>query len=351
MSNLTVGELAGALSANAPFDAAAGWDPVGLQLGDSGEEVEAVGVCHEVTDRVVDAALERSIDTLVTYHPLLFHATRRLVAGPGATGRAHRLIRAGISLIVVHTAFDVADGGTADALAQTLGLERIRGFAPLWGPESSRLVAHTAPGRAGVVLETLVAAGASPTTAVSACRVRSSGHAEVPEGEDAAERIELVVEPSRLDAVVAALARATGTTRPRYDVIEARGNAGFVGRVGELPTPRPLADFATRVGRQLECVPRVAPGEVGIADVVAVLPGSGMSMVSAAAATGASVFVTGDVAHHQARLANECGMAVVDAAHAPTERPGVRRLYAAVAAIVDVAVDLSSIDADPWEAN
>ena len=214
-----------------------------------------------------------------------------------------------------------------------------------------RLVAHTDPARAAVTRETLVAAGANPTTGVSACRLRSLGHAEVPEGEDAAERIEVVVEPGQLDAVVAALGRTTGTTRPRYDVIEARGNAGFVGRVGRLPTPTPLADFAIGVGERLGCVPRVAPGEVGVAELVAVLPGSGMSMLSAAAATGASIFVTGDVAHHQARLANECGMAVVDAAHAPTERPGVRRLYAAVAAVVDVAIDLSSIDADPWEAN
>jgi putative NIF3 family GTP cyclohydrolase 1 type 2 len=128
MSTQTVGEFISALAAVAPLDGAAGWDPVGLQLGDRDEPVGSVAVCHEVTTPVVAAVLERSIDTLVTYHPLLFHAARRLVAGPGATGRAHRLVRGGVNLIVVHTAFDVAPGGTADALADALGLERVTGF-------------------------------------------------------------------------------------------------------------------------------------------------------------------------------------------------------------------------------
>ena len=63
---------------------------------------------------------------------------------------------------------------------------------------------------------------------------------------------------------------------------------------------------------------------------------------------GADVIVTGDVSHHRARAAIEVGMAVVDAGHAATERPGVARLYAAVSAALGGAVDLTDVDADPW---
>jgi putative NIF3 family GTP cyclohydrolase 1 type 2 len=160
----------------------------------------------------------------------------------------------------------------------------------------------------------------------------------------------MVVDTARLDAVVAALGAATADPRPRYDVVEARGDAAYVGRVGMLSAPLPIGDFASRVGERLAVTPRVAAGDITLADRIAVLPGSGASMLDAAAATGASAFVTGDVAHHQARLANECGLAIVDAEHAPTERPGVARLYAAVAAAVDVAHDMSVIDANPWKA-
>ena len=46
----TVGDTLAALSALAPPDKAAGWDPVGLQLGDPGAGAGPVAVCHEVTD-------------------------------------------------------------------------------------------------------------------------------------------------------------------------------------------------------------------------------------------------------------------------------------------------------------
>jgi dinuclear metal center YbgI/SA1388 family protein len=346
----TVGDLVSALAAVAPFDAAAGWDPVGLQLGDRKEPAGIVAVCHEVTSAVLDAVIERSVDTLVTYHPLLFHPTRRLVAGPGADGRAHQLVRAGVNLVVVHTAFDVAAGGTADALADALDLEEVTGFGPLWGSETLRLIAYAVPDTSTVVRAALAAAGAGTFEGTSGCSFRMLGVAETATSEDPTERIEVLVATTRLDAVVAALGAVTQNVRPRFDVLEARGDAAFVGRVGDLPAPVPIAAFAAEVGDRLSVVPRVAAGSVALTDRVAVLPGSGASMIAAAAATGASTFVTGDVAHHQARLANECGLAIVDAAHAPTERPGVARLYAAVAAAVDVVVDLSAIDANPWEA-
>ena len=64
--------------------------------------------------------------------------------------------------------------------------------------------------------------------------------------------------------------------------------------------------------------------------------------------SGADVVVTGDVSHHQARAALAAGIAVVDPGHAPTERPGVRALYSAVAEMMDLTIDLTNLNPDPW---
>ncbi len=80
---------------------------------------------------------------------------------------------------------------------------------------------------------------------------------------------------------------------------------------------------------------------------VAVVPGSGRSFLGHA--RGADVLVTGDIGHHDARQAAEAGLAVIDPGHAATERPGLRRLYAAVAQIAADVVDLTGVDADPWQ--
>ncbi|MGI9584605.1 MAG: Nif3-like dinuclear metal center hexameric protein, partial [Acidimicrobiia bacterium] len=104
-----------------PFAGAAGWDPVGLQIGGADRPAGRVGVCHEVSSDVVERVVMDSVDTIVSYHPLLFSPTTSLTAGPSAEGRALRLAEAGVSLVVVHTAMDAAHPGTGDALLTSLG--------------------------------------------------------------------------------------------------------------------------------------------------------------------------------------------------------------------------------------
>ena len=130
---------------------AAEWDPVGLQLGDPGARVDSVGVAHEVTGTVARRAVEAGCDLLVTYHPLLFDPTRRLVAGVGPSGRAWSLIRGGVSLLVTHTDFDAAPGGTADSLAASLGLTDVQPFASMetGGPPDRPETAPAQIGRLG----------------------------------------------------------------------------------------------------------------------------------------------------------------------------------------------------------
>ena len=125
---ITVSEIADALGARTGAARAASWDPVGVQLGDPGASVEAVAVCHEVTEEVISALDEDKPDLLITYHPLLFSPTNRLLAGRSAEARAFSLISMGVSLLVTHTDFDAAPGGSADALAQFLGLLEIEAF-------------------------------------------------------------------------------------------------------------------------------------------------------------------------------------------------------------------------------
>ena len=110
-----------------------------------------------------------------------------------------------------------------------------------------------------------------------------------------------------------------------------------------------VGDLMDLVEAQLKARPRLSGRRDQAARRVAVLPGSGGSQVDEAVSVGADAYVTGDVSHHQARRAAESGMAVVDAGHGPTERPGVRALYALVTDFVDTPVRLVGSDDNPWE--
>lgn len=352
----TIAERLSELGAVAPFEKAASWDPVGLQFGDPSAPAHRLGVCHEVTEDVV-AHVERAlVDLLISYHPLLFQPTTQLVAGSGPGGRAYRLIRAGTALAVVHTAYDVARGGTADALAQVLGIDDAVGFGPMWSSEATRITTRVDRLDTDELEAAMSAIGARPG---SACSVRwaASAGLDDPFGRESAgaadtqERlqIEWIAPAGARDRAVAALMAAHPDEDPVYEVSDVKATAGFVGRVG-LVVQQSLGDLAELVSRRLGGVLRVARAGATGDDVarVAVVPGSGGGFIGAAADAGADVLVTGDVGHHQARHATERGLSIIDPGHAPTERPGVATLYAAVSAL-GTTEDLTSLGGGPWE--
>ncbi len=164
---MRVAEIVEVLAARTRPENAAEWDPVGLQLGDPGAEVATVGVCHEVTEAVVAAMEESPVDLLVSYHPLLFAPTRRVVAGRSAEARAFRLIRASVALLVAHTDWDAAPGGAADSLANAIGLGDIR---PFGGDDET-----VAIGRVGKVTGTLAVVDARVSDLFGASGLRVHG--------------------------------------------------------------------------------------------------------------------------------------------------------------------------------
>jgi dinuclear metal center YbgI/SA1388 family protein len=357
-----VAEVLAALSRLAPVDKAAAWDASGLQLGDPNSEAQRIGVCHEITEPVAARALEEGLDLLITYHPLLFRPTNRLVAGNSAAGRAFGLIRGGVAVAVAHTSWDAAAGGTADALASRLGLTEVGRWGPLAGSEQIKVVTFVPKDSVSLVAEAMSAAGAGTIGNYTGCSFRSEGLGSFFAGEGASPavgkreethledeiRLEMLASKRIEPQVLAALVNSHPYEEPAVDVYEVRSGQGLIGRVGRIERPATLDELSRMVGETLASKQvRMAGRRDREISSVAVLPGSGGSFVSMAVTTGADVLVTGDVDHHQAREAIDLGLAVIDAGHAATERPGVRRLYEAVSGITAGVVDLAS-DPTPW---
>jgi len=124
------------------------------------------------------------------------------------------------------------------------------------------------------------------------------------------------------------------------------GDEVWFGRCGSFGGS--VGDLADLVQARLGVRPRLSGPLDRVVRRVAVLPGSGGSQVAEAVSAGVDAYVTGDVSHHEARRAADSGMVVVDAGHAPTERPGVRALYDLVSGIADMPVELVGGDDNPW---
>lgn len=55
-----------------PLNLAYDWDNVGLIVGDSEREVKKIMVCLEANEKVVDEAINKDIDLIITHHPFIF---------------------------------------------------------------------------------------------------------------------------------------------------------------------------------------------------------------------------------------------------------------------------------------
>lgn len=357
----TVAEMLNALSQQAHRDQAASWDRHGLQLGDPDDQTGEIGVCHEVTTSVVEAAIAARLGLLITYHPLLFHPLSQVVAGGGPGGRAFRLLRAGVAVATFHTAWDAARGGTADSLANKVGLRDYRGFAPLDSTPKVKLVTFVPPDHVDEVAAVLAATGAGRIGNYAGCGFRSEGIGTFLPGPGASPvvgrtntlnyekeiRLEMVADKHLEPELVATLIKSHPYEEPAFDVYDVRASGGMLGRVGELEAPMSLATLAAAVGRSLATPTRVAGAAERMVERVAVIPGAGGSLVAAAASTRAAVLVTGDVSHHQTMEAIDLDLGVIDPGHAATEKPGVSALREAVGALHPGVVDLTA-DPTPW---
>ena len=95
-----------------------------------------------------------------------------------------------------------------------------------------------------------------------------------------------------------------------------------IGRVGVLPAPTSIEDFARAVKERL-CISHVRLAAAAARPVrrVAVCGGAGADFIDNAVRLGADVYVTGDVKYHDAQRAVEQGMHIIDAGHFGTEVP------------------------------
>lgn len=138
------------LDALAPFESAEDFDNVGLLMGDENAAVRGVTFGMDVTEALVDEALSHGDGLIVTHHPFIFHALKR-IDYTGPQGRALlKIARGGLGVIAAHTNWDKAPGGVGDSLAAALGLSDVS--APDEYIRLGTLPAPLSPGELGALI-------------------------------------------------------------------------------------------------------------------------------------------------------------------------------------------------------
>lgn len=109
----------------APLSTVESWDNVGLLLGRPDRTVRGLMTCLTLTPAVAHEAIVRDVQMIVTHHPVLFRATKSITSDTIEGRLLLDLIEAGIAVYSPHTAFDNAESGINQWLAESLGLSAI----------------------------------------------------------------------------------------------------------------------------------------------------------------------------------------------------------------------------------
>lgn len=106
----------------APFETQMDFDNAGFLVGRGDSTVERVLVALDITKVVVEEAVRRGCQLIVSHHPVIFGGVKS-VTDETVTGRVLlAMAENGLSAICAHTNLDAAEGGVNDCLAQRLGL-------------------------------------------------------------------------------------------------------------------------------------------------------------------------------------------------------------------------------------
>ena len=370
--NTTVASLVAAMNEIAPADLAESWDNTGLLLGLEGDPVSRVLLCIDLTDGVVDEALKREVDAVIAYHPPIFSPLKSLTGSDPGAARILTLARAGVAIHSPHTAADAAVGGVNDWLLDILGAGDGRAIQPadhLPASERLKIVTFAPRGSEDTVRNALARAGAGQIGNYDHCATESEVTGTFRGGEGSSPgigkagrierveelRIEVVCHPSLLADAVTALRGSHPYEEPPIEVHQLsprpRPEIG-VGRIGRLDPTATTMELVERMRK------KIPAGRFAIHDaskrrkheLVGLCAGSGGELLDPAIAAGCTIFVTGELKHHDVLRAASQGCSVILAGHTNTERGWLKILQRRLRGMLpEVTFELSRSDRDPLQ--
>ncbi|MEX2601783.1 MAG: Nif3-like dinuclear metal center hexameric protein [Balneolaceae bacterium] len=292
------------------------YDNVGLLVGDQQQDVSRILVCLDVTESVVDEAIQTSCDLIVSHHPLIFQKISRISPSDEQGRILYKLIRHDISLLAVHTNLDAALDGVSFVLANNLGLDDLR-FLDRNYAVSRKITLTTAYEDSEAVLKLLNYYSAE------------EAHFFSVEGrKDGLKCFEATIDQHNVNTLKRKLEREGLLKKGSFQVVEmaSPSNNFGMGVIGTYPDNGiAREEFLHLLCRALDVEAIRYSGEVSRVRTVAVCGGSGIFLKSAAIASGADAFVTADIKYHDYFTEKEKFL-LVDVGHYESEFPVVEAI-------------------------
>lgn len=352
----------------APKHLAYDWDNVGLQIGSYSQQVKKVMITLDVVEAVVDEAIEKNVDLIISHHPMLFKPLRQINTDTHRGRMVKKLLANNISVYASHTNLDAATGGVNDLLAEPLNLKSTEVLVNTHHEELFKIAVFVPVSHMEDVLDAFNKTKAGHIGNYSHCTFQTKGQGTFKplEGtdpfigsQDKLEKveeikIETIVSHEILSTSINEMINAHPYEEVAYDIypLKNQGESFGLGRIGHLSEKVTLKAFTEHVKKVYD-VPsvRVIGDLAKEVKKVAILGGSGEKYFPIAKKKGADVYITGDMTFHAAQDAEYMGLSVIDPGHhiEKVMKQGTRDYLEEKLNLGDVEIMISEISTEPFK--
>ena len=313
-NEFTVAEVIAYLEGIAPPCYQESYDNSGLQVGDVNKIVSKGLVCLDLTPAVMQEAIEKGANLIITHHPLIFNPLKKIAGTSVCEQLVIEAVKHDIAVYSLHTNFDNVHIGVNAAFAEKLQLKNVRILRKNSGI-LLKLIIFVPLQQAETVRKSLFNAGAGHIGNYQKCSYNSEGTGTF-EGNDNANpfvgnknkihyekevRVEVILPIHLKNSVINALKMSHPYEEPAYDLIlleNASENIGS-GMLGELENEMSELDFLQFLKKQMQlsCIKHSKIRGKSIKKV-AICGGSGSFLIPDAIRGHADIFISSELKHN-----------------------------------------------------
>jgi len=341
-ATMRLSEICKYLDTSIPLSFQEEYDNSGLQIGFHESDVSSALLTIDITEDVIDEAVKKGCNLIVSHHPLLFKGLKKI------TGRSYteriltRAIKEDIAIYSAHTNLDTVDFGVSRKMALKLHLKNVKVLAPLKN-RLLKLVTFIPESHLEKVRSALFEAGAGVIGNYDQCSFTVAGRGSFRAGVNANPfvgesgkihfeneiRLESILYSHIKESVIKALLSVHPYEEVAYDLYPL-DNDNFetgLGCSGEFDQQMSESDFLNLISSTfLAGGVRYSKQTGRPVKKVALCGGSGASLISNAIAAGADAFVTADIKYHNFFDADN-KILLVDTGHFESEKFTTEILY------------------------
>lgn len=128
---LKIREVAKIVEDFAPVKLKEEYDNVGMMVGNRENEVEGVLVALDCTLDVIEEAIHKNCNLILTHHPILFRKPSSITTDTLLGKKLIELLKNNLNVYSSHTNLDVVSGGINDIVVEMLGFNKGQPMVPL----------------------------------------------------------------------------------------------------------------------------------------------------------------------------------------------------------------------------